>query len=167
MATTGVTPSLLSSRMTNIIVSDMSHPPTAATATAAVIANTAITAEVFPTDVRTTFQGISAAAGKVGAIIADVVFGYVDQRTTFILSAMFGLVGAFVSWLFLPDTTGMSLDELDRWVARLELNPVCSVLRTIYSGVGITTRQGSQKNELNTQYPLALEPSTIHLLSWH
>ncbi|KAI8468145.1 MAG: major facilitator superfamily domain-containing protein [Monoraphidium minutum] len=36
-----------------------------------------VAAEVFPTDVRTTFQGTSAAAGKIGAIIADVVFGFV------------------------------------------------------------------------------------------
>jgi len=53
---------------------------------------------------------------QVGAIIADITFGYVDKRMTFYLSAAFGLVGALVSWLFLPDTTGMSLDELDRWV---------------------------------------------------
>jgi hypothetical protein len=52
---------------------------------------------------------------QVGAIIADVVFGYVSQRTSFYLSAAFGIVGAAVTWLFLPDTTGMSLDELDRW----------------------------------------------------
>jgi len=39
---------------------------------------------------------------------------YVNQQTTFYLSAAFGLVGAAVSWVFLPDTTGMSLDELDR-----------------------------------------------------
>lgn len=53
---------------------------------------------------------------QVGAIIADVVFGYVSQRTSFYLSAAFGLVGAAVTWLFLLDTTGLSLDELDRWV---------------------------------------------------
>jgi hypothetical protein len=71
-------------------------------------------AEVYPTNVRTTFQGISAAAGKVGALVADIAFGYVTSRTTFFLSAAFGLVGALVTWLFLPDTTGMSLDEVDR-----------------------------------------------------
>lgn len=71
-------------------------------------------AEVYPTDVRATFQGLSAAWGKVGAIIADVVFGYVNQQTTFYLSAAFGLVGCLVTILFLPDTTGLSLDELDR-----------------------------------------------------
>jgi predicted MFS family arabinose efflux permease len=69
---------------------------------------------VFPTDVRTTFQGVSAASGKLGAILADILFAYIDKRTTFFLSAVFGLVGAAVTWLFLPDTTGMSLDELDR-----------------------------------------------------
>jgi uncharacterized membrane protein len=51
---------------------------------------------------------------QVGAIIADVVFGYVDQRTTFFLSAAFSLLGCCAAWLFVPDTTGMSLDELDR-----------------------------------------------------
>lgn len=65
---------------------------------------------------RTTFQGVSAASGKCGAIVADILFSYVDKRTTFLLSALFGLVGAAVTWLFLPDTTGMSLDELDRYV---------------------------------------------------
>jgi MFS family permease len=74
----------------------------------------ATAAEVFPTDIRSTFQGFSAAMGKVGAIIADVVFGYVNQQTTFFMSAAFGLAGACVTWLFLPDTTGLSLDELDR-----------------------------------------------------
>eukprot|EP00882_Tetradesmus_deserticola_P019871 GHRQ01021415.1.p1 GENE.GHRQ01021415.1~~GHRQ01021415.1.p1 ORF type:complete len:188 (+),score=64.82 GHRQ01021415.1:177-740(+) len=73
-----------------------------------------VAAEVFPTDVRSTFQGFSAAMGKVGAIIADVVFGYVSKQATFFLSAAFGLAGACVTWLFLPDTTGLSLDELDR-----------------------------------------------------
>lgn len=59
-------------------------------------------AEVFPTHVRTTFQGISSASGKVGAIAADVLFSYVTQRTTFFLSAAFGLFGALVTWVFLP-----------------------------------------------------------------
>eukprot|EP00877_Chromochloris_zofingiensis_P002903 jgi/Chrzof1/12613/Cz07g01060.t1 len=73
-----------------------------------------VAAEVYPTDVRATFQGLSAASGKLGAIIADVVFGYVNQQTTFYLSAVFGLVGCLVTLLWLPDTTGLSLDELDR-----------------------------------------------------
>jgi hypothetical protein len=39
-----------------------------------------------PVPCRCCSQGISAAAGKVGAIIADVVFSYITQRMTFILS---------------------------------------------------------------------------------
>jgi hypothetical protein len=72
-------------------------------------------AEVFPTEVRATLQGTSAAMGKIGAIIADVCFGLVDSRTSFYLSAGFGLVGAALTYLFLPDTTGLPLDELDRY----------------------------------------------------
>lgn len=63
---------------------------------------------------RATFQGTSAAWGKVGAIIADVVFGYVSQRTTFYLSAAFGIAGAIATVIFLPDTTELSIAELDR-----------------------------------------------------
>jgi hypothetical protein len=59
-------------------------------------------AEVYPTHVRTTFQGLSSASGKVGAIVADVLFSYVSQRATFFLSAAFGLLGALVTWVFLP-----------------------------------------------------------------
>lgn len=42
----------------------------------------------------------------MGAIIADVAFSYVDDRTKFILSAIFGLVGVAVTSVFLPDSTG-------------------------------------------------------------
>ena len=73
-----------------------------------------VAAEVYPTDVRATCQGFSAAMGKLGAILADIIFGYVDTRTTFYLSAAFGLFGAILTAIFLPDTTGLSLDELDR-----------------------------------------------------
>ncbi|KAI8465659.1 MAG: major facilitator superfamily domain-containing protein [Monoraphidium minutum] len=73
-----------------------------------------VAAEVFPTDVRTTFQGISAAWGKVGAIVANVMFGYVSTRTAFYLSSSVALLGCLATLLLLPDTTGLSLDETDR-----------------------------------------------------
>ncbi len=44
----------------------------------------------------------------------DVVFGMVEDRTKFYLSAGFSLVGFAFTAIFLPDTTGMDLDELDR-----------------------------------------------------
>ncbi len=55
------------------------------------------TGEVFPTDVRGFFHGVSAASGKVGALIAAVAFQHVSSRTTFYLSASFGLAGCLVS----------------------------------------------------------------------
>ncbi|GBF93836.1 proton phosphate symporter [Raphidocelis subcapitata] len=73
-----------------------------------------VAAEVFPTDVRATFQGVSAAWGKAGALAADVLFAYVSVRTSFFLSAAFGLLGCLLTLLLLPDTTGLPLDELDR-----------------------------------------------------
>jgi hypothetical protein len=33
------------------------------------------------------------------------------------MSAAFGIFGAVITWIFLPDTTGLSLDELDRLVS--------------------------------------------------
>jgi hypothetical protein len=39
-----------------------------------------------------------------------------STRTTFFISAASGLVGALLTIVFLPDTTGLSLDELDRLV---------------------------------------------------
>jgi hypothetical protein len=66
--------------------------------------------------VRAALQGVSAAAGKLGAVAADVAFGYVGVREAFYLSAASGVAGALVTLALLPDTTGLSLDELDRLV---------------------------------------------------
>jgi hypothetical protein len=128
--------------------------------------------QVYPTDVRAFFHGISAAAGKLGAIVASTVFTHVgcggspiillvdgcvlpshcfrqsdtmkrfasqhckpartlvlpcgiphrsfpyvkvqvDTVTTFYASAGAGVAGALLTWLFLPDTTGLDLAETD------------------------------------------------------
>lgn len=109
---------------------------------------------MYPTDVRAFFHGISAAAGKLGAIIAATVFSQVrrvkncrrrapvacspppprrgapipclcrphaplplPQVSTvaiFYASAGAGVLGALMTWVFLPDTTGLDLAEIDR-----------------------------------------------------
>lgn len=71
-------------------------------------------AEVYPTHVRATFQGISAASGKLGATIANILFGYVGNRNIFFLCAAACMLGFAATWLWLPDTTGLSLEELDK-----------------------------------------------------
>jgi MFS transporter, PHS family, inorganic phosphate transporter len=75
---------------------------------------------VFPTRYRSTAHGISAACGKLGAILAQVVFsplkdkggvvnGWVDHLMQ--IFALFMLLGFFLSWL-IPETKGKTLEEL-------------------------------------------------------
>ena len=70
--------------------------------------------EVFPTDVRAFFHGISAATGKLGAIAASQVFASASITTIFYVSSGCGFFGVLFTWLLLPDTTGLDLGELDR-----------------------------------------------------
>ncbi|KAF2831526.1 MFS general substrate transporter [Ophiobolus disseminans] len=73
-----------------------------------------VAAEVFPTPVRATAHGFSAAAGKAGALLASVLYNYIDTKTKFYFVPWFGLVGALLTWAFLPDTTGLDLKEQER-----------------------------------------------------
>ncbi|KAK5174332.1 uncharacterized protein LTR77_001412 [Saxophila tyrrhenica] len=73
-----------------------------------------VAAEVFPTPVRASAHGFSAACGKLGALLAAVLFNYIDSHTRFYVVPWFGLVGAIVTYLFLPDTTGLDLKEQER-----------------------------------------------------
>lgn len=75
-----------------------------------------IPAEIFPTTYRCTCHGISAAAGKIGSMVAIVVVyginsGYKSstrQGLEFLLFSFFMLLGAVYSWSYLPN--------LQRWV---------------------------------------------------
>ena len=71
-------------------------------------------AEVFPTPIRATAHGFSAACGKLGALTAAVLYNYIDIPTRFYVVPWFGLGGALITWLFLPDTTGLDLKEQER-----------------------------------------------------
>ncbi len=73
-----------------------------------------VAAEVFPTPVRASAHGFSAACGKAGALLAAVLFNYIDGQMRFYVVPWFGLVGALVTFLFLPDTTGLDLKEQER-----------------------------------------------------
>lgn len=73
-----------------------------------------VAAEVFPTPIRATAHGFSAACGKLGALTAAVLYNYIDIPTRFLVVPWFGLAGALVTFLFLPDTTGLDLKEQER-----------------------------------------------------
>ncbi|CAG8589778.1 558_t:CDS:2 [Racocetra fulgida] len=76
--------------------------------------------EVFPTRYRSTGHGISAAAGKLGAIISQVGFfklkdiggkdAYIDNL--FKIFAVFMLSGLIVTYFCVPETKGKTLEEL-------------------------------------------------------
>lgn len=73
-----------------------------------------VAAEVYPTPIRATAHGFSAACGKAGALLAAVVYNYIDTQTKFYFVPWFGLGGVLVTLLFLPDTTGLDLKEQER-----------------------------------------------------
>lgn len=73
-----------------------------------------VAAEVFPTPIRATAHGFSAAVGKLGALTAAILYNYIDVPTRFLVVPWFGLGGALVTFLFLPDTTGLDLKEQER-----------------------------------------------------
>lgn len=82
--------------------------------------------EVFPTRYRSTAHGMSAASGKVGAIIAQALIGPLRNRGgtnawlnhVMEIFALFMLVGVFLTFL-IPETKRKTLEELtgeDHWL---------------------------------------------------
>jgi len=73
-----------------------------------------VAAEVYPTPVRATAHGFSAAVGKMGALTASIMYNYISTQQKFYVVPWFGLMGALLTYLFLPDTTGLDLKEQER-----------------------------------------------------
>ena len=73
-----------------------------------------VAAEVYPTPVRATAHGFSAAWGKMGALTAAILYNYIDVQMRFYVVPWFGLMGMIVTLIFLPDTTGLDLKEQER-----------------------------------------------------
>jgi MFS family permease len=70
--------------------------------------------EVFPTDIRATCHGISAATGKVGALVAGIWFAYLTNAGKFYVAAFFNLAGLVLTILFVPNIMTLDLREGDR-----------------------------------------------------
>jgi hypothetical protein len=79
-----------------------------------------VAAEVFPTPVRASAHGFSAAVGKLGALTAAVLYNYIDTQTKFYVVPWFGLAGMVLTLVFLPDTTGLDLKEQERRFAYIQ-----------------------------------------------
>ena len=73
-----------------------------------------VAAEIFPTPVRASAHGFSACIGKSGALLASVLYNYIDNQTKFYVVPWFGLAGMLITLIWLPDTTGLDLKEQER-----------------------------------------------------
>jgi MFS family permease len=77
-----------------------------------------VSAESYPTPIRGTCYGISAAVGKAGAAIGTQAFTpiqlHLGKKWTFIIAAICGTTGILVTYFFVPDMTGVDLADEDR-----------------------------------------------------
>ncbi|KAJ9137968.1 Mfs transporter [Pleurostoma richardsiae] len=73
-----------------------------------------VAGEVFPTPVRASAHGFSACMGKAGALLASVLYNFIDTQTKFYVVPWFGLAGMLLTFIWLPDTTGLDLKEQER-----------------------------------------------------
>lgn len=75
--------------------------------------------EVFPSRVRGFAHGVSAATGKLGAILSGVLFNYLSGPTKIgvanVLWIFFAcsVLGAIMTFFFVPETKGVDADVLD------------------------------------------------------
>ena len=75
--------------------------------------------ELFPSRVRGFAHGVSAATGKLGAILSGVLFNYLSSPghigVANVLWIFFAcnLAGAVVTFFLVPETKGVDADELD------------------------------------------------------
>lgn len=71
--------------------------------------------EIFPARLRSTCHGISAAAGKAGAMVGAFGFLYaqygIGVRNTLIILGVINLLGMMVTFL-VPESKGKSLEEI-------------------------------------------------------
>eukprot|EP00122_Pirum_gemmata_P019700 Pgem_evm1s18435 len=82
-----------------------------------------VPAEVFPTALRSVCHGISAFFGKAGALLATIIFGYLNTQEIFIICAVVSALSVVFTFFFLPDVTGLDLIENDRYLESLCLKP--------------------------------------------
>jgi MFS family permease len=74
-----------------------------------------LAAEVYPAPIRSTAHGISAAFGKLGALVPAIIYNYVSNHEKFWIVCWFGLAGFLLTVVFIPDTTGVDLREQERY----------------------------------------------------
>jgi hypothetical protein len=73
-----------------------------------------IPAEIFPTEIRTMCHGISASAGKLGALIASILFNFISEKQLFLFSGYASFIACCITFITIPETTTLDLYEIDK-----------------------------------------------------
>jgi len=77
-----------------------------------------VPSEVFPTEFRATCHGLSAAAGKLGAVVGVVLISYllsdkaVSTNVIFYINGGIALIAAILTYFTIPETLNVPLDAL-------------------------------------------------------
>ena len=74
--------------------------------------------EVYPSRVRGTAHGVSAATGKVGAILSGVLFNYLSSEKIGVANTLWiffacNVLGAIMTFFFVKETKGIDADAVD------------------------------------------------------
>lgn len=78
-----------------------------------------VPAEAFPSRVRGLSHGLSAAVGKLGAILSSLLFNYLSGPSVIGLANVLWIffacmmLGAICTWFLVPETTGRDADAID------------------------------------------------------
>ncbi|KAJ3034378.1 hypothetical protein HDV00_005064 [Rhizophlyctis rosea] len=78
-----------------------------------------LSAELFPTRFRSTAHGISAACGKIGAVIASYGISLLVKPDSIGVAPTIGIlaalmfVGFVMTWFFIPETKGIRLEDIE------------------------------------------------------
>ena len=114
-----------------------------------------IPVEVFPTRVRGTAHGISAAAGKCGAVLTAFAFGSVTDAIG--LRGVLGLFSGIMALvaivtLLIPETKGKTLEEIENgtlYGQNVALESSTETLSSTRTGPGLTNggKEAAVKNE--------------------
>jgi len=96
-------------------------------------------AEIFPTEARTACHGLSASAGKLGALLAAILFPEINHDgMLFWISGLCSFVAAVITLICIPDTTTLDLYELDKeWRMLVDDNSNGGATSERYSGPAV------------------------------
>jgi hypothetical protein len=59
-------------------------------------------------------HGISASAGKVGALIASILFNFISEKQLFLFSGYASFIACCITFMTIPETTTLDLYEIDK-----------------------------------------------------